>query len=433
MNTKPLILIIDDEPAILKTLKDALEDETYRVKTLDQGLKALDVIGDLVPDLILLDIFMPNCNGLDLLQQIKKEFPQQKVVMISGYGNIPIALEAIKKGALDFIEKPLNLDEVLSKIEHLTTTKGQLAQGQKLPNKISPKEFGLAGESPLFLELINHVQHLASLKHPLLIYGLTGTGKTLIARYTHHCSTQDTQPFITINCSTPLEDFEQTLASLATGTIFFKNINDLGEDQQKILLSFLNSEQYKTRNAQGLIKIIASSYRSLFKLSLEHKFNYALLHKLNITPIELVPLNKRRYDIPLLCDYFLNQSNKRHQKTLSLSTQSIRFLRNHSWSGNITELRTLIETLVAQTPQQAGPIDTASLQNYLHEKNIQFVEEQSFLHFNSLQEATEHFERHFLTYALKKSSFNIEHVSDKLKISQLDLQNKISKLDIQLR
>lgn len=433
MNTKPFILIIDDELAILQTLKEALEDESYRVKTLANGSKALEVIGDLVPDVILLDIFMPNCNGLELLQHIKREYPQQKIIMISGFGNIPIAMEAIKKGALDFIEKPLNLDEVLSKIEHITTPSKSPTPGQSPQNKNDITQYGLAGESPLFLELINHVKHLATLKHPLLIYGLHGTGKTLIARYAHQCATNDVQPFITINCSTPLYNLEQILTTLDAGTIFLKNVNDLAMELQKELLMFLNSERYKTLNHQGSIKIIASSYQSLFKLSLEHKFNHSLLHKLNITPIELVPLNKRRYDIPLLCDYFLNLSNKQHNKQLSLTIKSIRFLRNHNWSGNITELRTLIETLVTQIPQQTGTIDLAHLQTYLHEKNIQFVEEQAFLHFNSLQEATENFERHFLTYSLKKNSFNIEHVSNKLKISQHALQNKMSKLDIQIR
>ena len=118
-SNQPLILIIDDEQAILKTLQDALTDEDYKVITLDEGQKALHTIGEIIPDLILLDIFMPNCNGLKLLSQIKKEFPDQKIIIISGFGNIPIAIEAIKNGAIDFIEKPLNLDEILHKISFL--------------------------------------------------------------------------------------------------------------------------------------------------------------------------------------------------------------------------------------------------------------------------------------------------------------------------
>lgn len=431
MNTKPLLLIVDDEPAILQTLKEALEDELYRVKTLSDGNKALELIGNLVPDVVLLDIFMPNCNGLELLLQIKKEYPTQKVIIISGFGNIPIALEAIKKGAIDFIEKPLNLDEVLSKIEFV---KANTCKTTKQPTATNDfREIGLIGESPLFLEFIHQVQHLAPLKHPLLIYGLQGTGKTLTAHYIHQRATNGTLPFVLFNCSTPLDNFYHLLTSVNTGTLFFKNINDLSNEHQKDLLLFLNSNEYKKQNAQGFIKIIASSYQSLFKLSLEHKFSHSLLHQLNLTPLELVPLNKRRYDIPLLCNHFLTLSNKLHNKNVSLSTKGIRFLRNHNWSGNIAELRTFIENTVAQTPQKIYIIDVPQLQKFLHEKNTHFIEEQAFLHFNSLQEATENFERHFLTYTLKKSRFDMEQVSDSLKISLHDLQNKISKLDIQFK
>src|SRR5579862_5254167 len=116
MIDNPFILVIDDEPAILETLKDSLEDENFRVETLSDGTKALDVIGKIVPDIVLLDIFMPNCNGIELLTKIKTEYPQQKVIMISGFGSISIALDAVKKGALDFIEKPLNFDDVLAKL-----------------------------------------------------------------------------------------------------------------------------------------------------------------------------------------------------------------------------------------------------------------------------------------------------------------------------
>ncbi len=431
MNIKPLLLIVDDEPAILQMLQESLQDENYRVKTLSDGNKALEIIGDLIPDVVLLDIFMPNCNGLDLLSRIKKEYPHQKVIIMSGFGSIPIALEAIKNGALDFIEKPFNLDEVISKIECITAPAKQTINKQASLKNF--KDFGLIGESPLFLEFVHHVEHLAPLKHPLLIYGLQGTGKALIANYAHQRGAQESLPFTLFNCSTQVENLYQTLIATHTGTLYFKNINDLSEKGQKDLLCFLNSNEYKKQNAQGLIKIIASSYQSLFKLSLEHKFGNSLLYKLNLTPIELVPLNKRRYDIPLLCNHFLSISNTLHMKNISFSTKGIRFLRNHNWVGNIAELKAFIETMVAKSPHKTEIIDTPLLQSFLHEKNIHFVEEQAFLHFNSLQEATDNFERHFLTYTLKKNRFNIEHVSNNLKISQHDLQNKISKLEIQFK
>lgn len=430
MNTQPLLLIIDDEPAILKTLQESLEDEQYRVKTLADGNKTLDFIGDLVPDIVLLDIFMPNCNGLDLLIKIKKEYPQQKVIVISGFGSIQIALTAIKRGALDFIEKPLNLDDVLSKIK---AAQNNLMVQQANSSQTQPTDYqmyGIIGESALFIELMQHIQHLAPLKHPLLVYGQHGTGKTLIARYVHQIRGQAHVPFVHIDCSAKIDNLLNLLSATKQQTIFLKNINDLSSENQKELLCFLNSAPYKELNDKGLIKIIASTYQSLFKLSQERIFNNSLLHKLNITPIELVPLNKRRYDIPLLCNYFLTKSNEAHKKNITLSTESIRFLRNHNWAGNITELQNLIGTVVAHTQEENHVLEKFNLQAFLNEKNTHFVEEQSFLLFNSLEEATENFERSFLTYTMKKNRFNIKAVSDTLKISVDDLQSKISKLDI---
>jgi len=194
MNNSPLLLIIDDEITILKTLKEALEDEKFRVETLSDGNKSLDLIGKLIPDLILLDIFMPNCNGLELLKKIKKEYPQQKIIIISGFGNIPMAIEATKNGALDFIEKPLNLDDILSKILFL-----KKENHQKPTNKTETKNleiYGIVGQSYLFLELIQQAEQVANLSLPLLIYGQHGTGKTLLSKYIHQKSPLSKNDFL---------------------------------------------------------------------------------------------------------------------------------------------------------------------------------------------------------------------------------------------
>ena len=156
---KPLLLIIDDEESILKMLKESLEDENYRVKTLIDGNKALDTIGKILPDLVLLDIFMPNCNGIKLLEKIKKEYPQQKIIMISGFGNISIAIEASKKGALDFIEKPLNLDEILMKISFLKEEKSE--KNSEISVAENLESYGIIGQSYLFQELVQQIKQVS--------------------------------------------------------------------------------------------------------------------------------------------------------------------------------------------------------------------------------------------------------------------------------
>lgn len=423
----PLILIIDDEPAILKILKDSLKDEQFYVETLNDGTRAIDVIGELTPDLILLDIFMPNCNGLELLSQIKKIYPQQKVIIISGYGTIPIALEALKKGALDFFEKPLNLDEILTKLNFLKK-KNKIKTTKNNDSQQDFKAFGLIGESPLFFEFMHQITHHARLRYPLLIYGHPGTGKALIARYVHHIFNKGKLPFHLINCSS--NQLESLFTSLIEGVIYIKNIDLLPLPLQKKLLAFLESQEYQDKNISGQCKIIASSTQSLFHLCAIHKFIPALFHKLNITPLETIPLNKRRYDIPLFVDHFLAQANRHLAKNISINTASLRILKNHHWKANITELKIFIETLVFQEQDPATIITPEKLQCYFNEKDFSFVDETFFLHFNSLQEATATFEKKFLTYTLKKNRYNLTAVSEKLNINLADLHSKLTQLNI---
>jgi two-component system, NtrC family, nitrogen regulation response regulator NtrX len=427
MNNHPLLLIIDDETTILQTLKEALEDEQYRVEILSNGYKTLDLIGKLIPDLVLLDIFMPNCNGLELLKKIKNEYPQQKVIMISGFGNIPIAIEAVKKGALDFIEKPLNLDEILSKINFLKKENSQNTS----PKTIFQKNDTLIGQSYLFLELIQQIEHVSKLKLPLIIYGQHGTGKTLIAKYIHKKISHKKDIFFTLNCSS-LEE-EKILQKIENvfqqenGTLLIKNINYLNLSAQKKLLFYL--EKYNNTK----IKLIATSKIPLFNLVKQEKFNSSLFHKLNITPLEIPPLNKRRYDIPLLVDFYLKKLNKQYQKSIVLDNKSIRMLRNHDWHGNITELKTVIQKIICTLPEKFQVVTPQILTDYLGEKKAQILEEQSYLKFNSLKEATFTFERNFLIYLLKKNRYDIKQLSDQLSLTPFQLRDKMLKLNIEIK
>jgi len=424
MNTshKPLILIVDDEEAILKTLKDALTDESYRVETLSDGNKALDAIGKLIPDLLLLDIFMPNCNGLALLEKIKQEYPDQKVIIISGFGTVPIAIEAVKKGALDFIEKPLNLDEILQKISFLQNEDNKEKNAVHETNVTLRKENAIIGESNLFLELMQQVERLAPYQFPILIYGEHGTGKSTLASYIHKISARQ-ELFSAIDGETVTHDMlEKVFSCPKPSTIYIKHIDQLDKILQKSLLLFI--ETNKTH------RIIASSKTSLFAKIQNNTFNESLFYTLNMAPIEVPPLRKRPYDIPLLLNYYLEQYNAQHKKKIIFNTQTIRQLRNHQWPGNILELRQVIQNVVAQTSETyfvAAPDDLVPI---LGEKNMQFIEEQSLARFDSLEQATNTFTKNFLQYLLKKNHFNIDQVSNRLNVSPAQLKNKLLELKI---
>jgi len=296
--TAPLILIIDDEKAILKTLKDALTDEDFRVETLSQGK----------------------------------------------FGNIPIAIEAIQKGAIDFFEKPLNLDEILHKISFLKGGDSEVKEATPYQaDKNLLRECGIIGESNLFLELIEQAERLAPHSIPILISGETGTGKALLTRYIHEKSSQE--KLVTIDCQTLEEQtsqeiFAKQILTKTPQTLYLKHIDLLSNANQKNLLLVLEKEQNKA------CRIIASTRTSLFHAMREKQFNTSLFYHLNRAPLEVPPLRKRAYDIPLLLNYYLSLYSKQYKKTITLNTKSIRQLKNYAWPGNVIELENFLQNLV---------------------------------------------------------------------------------------
>jgi DNA-binding NtrC family response regulator len=417
----PLILIVDDEKEILKTLKDALTDELYRVETLSQGQKALTKIGELIPDLVLLDIFMPNCNGLKLLTQIKREYPDQKVIIISGFGTIPIAIEAIQKGAIDFIEKPLHLDEILNKIAFL---KHEEKSGEQKKDDVTidtskMMECNIVGESNLFIELIQQIERFAPHKFPIIMYGEYGTGKTTIAKYIHKIDNNHTN-FTIINCDQPINF--SPLENKTPSTIFIKHIDALERDDQAKLFEEIN------KNTQH--RIIASTKQQLFDLLRKNLFNASLFAFLNKAPLEIPPLRKRPYDIPLLIHHYLEHYNQKYKKRILISTHAIRLLRNYKWPGNIAKLKQVIENIVVHSADIHEVVSADRIVPIVGEKELPFVEEQSMLYFNTIDQATDEFKKNFLLYLLKKNHYNIDQVANRLNISPAQLKNQLLELNV---
>lgn len=422
MQVNPLLLIIDDEQAILKTLKDALHDESFRVETLADGKKAISTIGKLIPDLVVLDIFMPDCNGLELLKQIVQEFPHQKVIMISGFGTIPLAIEAVKEGALDFIEKPFNLDDILAKLEFL---KQPLPQQNPTPHISAHKACGIIGKSHHFTEIMRQVSLVAPLPIPVVLYGAHGVGKSTIAAFMHQASSVNAGPLITIDCSTiELEQFESLLNQHQTQpcTLYVKSINRLQPIAQQLLARSL--EQPITA------RIIASSTEPLFPLLKEHQFNPTLFARLHTLPLEIPSLKKRPGDIPLLIDHYTQRFNQELGKSVILTTRAVRLLSNRAWNQNIRELQRCVQQIILMAPTAdyvVGPNDLLSL---FGERDIQIVEEQQFSSFTSLGDAVANFEKNFLLYLLKKNHYNVEQVAFQLNLSAPELRTKIGTYNI---
>jgi len=417
MKKKPLILIVDDETAILKTLQESLEDEGYHIQILPDGNKIIETIGSLVPDLVLLDIFMPNCNGLKLLKDIAKLFPLQHVIIMSGFGTIQIALEAVKNGALDFIEKPLNLDEVLEKIAFL---KKNSIHDEFLyqPKPYDFEDHGIIGRSYLFLELMNYIRTIAPFNLPTIIYGGKGVGKSLMACFIHKKSSFAMHGFTIIDCSN--QTILQPSLFERKGTLFLKNIHELPKESQQFVLDSLNKKA----------RIIGSSNSNLFSLAQSGRFNMSLFCRLQSLPVEIPSLNKRRQDIPLLVDHFISKANEKNNTATTLTPAAIRLLRNHHWPHNITQLKEYIFNLVELADHPQKVFGARDLLSILPEKDIAFVDEQVFLRFNSLDEATSSFQRTYLLHLLTRHRYNLHELSIALSLNISQLRDKMMKLDI---
>ena len=427
MTNKPIILVVDDEPAILATLKSALADEGYTVETLQDGHKTVATIGKLVPDLVLLDIFMPSCNGLELLTKIKAEYPQQAVMMISGFGNISIAIEALRKGAIDFIEKPLSLDEILPKIALFDESRKENGNGASTKPDHQPDD-ELVGKSYAFLELLRQARIIAPLDLPVHITGQPGTGKTSIAKHLARHAGGNDAGLTTIDCGTTAVEnhVDAVLQAFAgnTRTLLLHHVEALSPQAQQTLHA-------QMRTHKGTKRVIATSCTSLFKRTREGTFNPSLMLSLSSIPLEVPPLRKRPYDIPLLVDHFRQQANNECTKNVLFSTSCIRQLRNHPWPGNVAELEHTVAKIVSMTPGNHDVVTPAELFSYWGERNTQPVEEQQYLSFVSLDDATEHFQKSFLTYLLRKNHFDLEQVSGHLSMSTTQLRNKLLELNIE--
>ncbi len=416
MMNKPLILAVDDEPAILTMLKGALEDEHFRVETLSDGSKVLDTIGKLVPDVVLLDIFMPNFDGLQMLKSIKQEYPTQHVILISGFGTIPLAIQAMQEGALSFIEKPFTLSEVLEK---LAFTKTPELQQDSI--NAAPRSY-LVGESALFNELLSQARILATLSLPMIIYGPPGSGKTALAQYIHDVSPRAEKPFIVVTQKT-IQNIDPRLLNQET-TLVCKNLERADEDYQAALFDLLTQHP--------LVRVIGTSASTLFSRMQQGLFDSSLFCKLNAIPLEIAAITKRRYDIPLLVNNFLSESNKSFSKDVSLSSDAMRLLRNHTWTGDVAHIKQFIHQLVAQSQAKATTVSALTLKSMLPESPGLFCEEQSFTRFNSLNDATHQFQREYLAHLLKRYQYDTSQLAEFLNISVDSLHETIHNLHITL-
>jgi len=367
----PTVLIIDDEKAIRNTLKEILEYENFKVEEALDGKDALQKIEKLKLDLILCDIKMPGgMDGLELLQKFQKQIPETPVVMISGHGNIETAVEAVKKGAYDFIQKPLDLNRLLVTIRNAIDKSSLVSETKALKKKVF-KTSEMIGESKAINGIKEIIEKVAPTDARVLITGANGSGKEMVARWIHEKSQRSAFPLIEVNCAAiPSELIESELfghekgaftSAIATrkgkfeqaesGTLFLDEVGDMSLSAQAKVLRALQENKITKVGADKDIKVnvrvVAATNKDLKKEIENGNFREDLFHRLNVIPINVPSLDERKDDIPLLVHYFLKLICEEHgTATKSISADALKQLQKYSWTGNIRELRNVIERLV---------------------------------------------------------------------------------------
>ena len=366
------ILIIDDEKAIRNTLKEILEFEDYNIETAENGYVGLDFVDQKPYDLIFCDIKMPKMDGLEFLDFLQKKNSEIPVIMISGHGNIETAVESLKKGAYDYIQKPLDLNRILVSVRNAFEKEDVIKENKVLRKKIkTDNQNKIIGESKVILNIKQMINKVALTDARVLITGENGSGKELVAKQLHEKSNRNKNPFIEVNCAAiPSELIESELfghekGSFTSahkqksgqfekangGTLFLDEIGDMSASAQaKVLRALQENKIIRVGGEKQLnvdVRIIAATNKDLKKEIDNGNFREDLFHRLNVIPIHVPSLNERKNDIPILADYFLELICKEQGiSKKKLNSSALEKLKKINWTGNIRELRNIIERLI---------------------------------------------------------------------------------------
>ncbi|MDH4301821.1 MAG: sigma-54 dependent transcriptional regulator [Nitrospira sp.] len=456
------ILIVDDEEAIRTSLRSILEDEGYEVSVAATGAEALKIYGTDPPDLMILDIWMPEMDGLETLRRVKEFVPATQVMMISGHGSIETAVKAIKLGAYDYIEKPLSLENVTLRVKHALEQYRLAQENRSLRTKVQQK-FELVGHSPTMQRLRELIQTAGPTNSRVLIGGENGTGKELVARAIHMHSTRSDHPFVAVNCAaipetlieSELFGHEKGSFTGATsmkrgqfeqadgGTLFLDEIGDMSLSTQAKVLRALQEQQFTRVGGTKLMKVdvrvLAASNKDLEKEIGNGHFREDLFYRLNVVPIVVPPLRERREDIPALVQHFMRtHAEEQGLRLKEVSPEAMAVLQQYDWPGNIRELRNLIERLMIMVPGYVieGSQAAMSLQGRTTGAVSVGIPASNPLlakSYDSLRDARNAFEKEYISRKLREHHWNISRTAEDLKIERSHLHRKIKLLDVEMR
>jgi len=447
----PNILIADDEKAIRKTLREILEYENYKVDEAEDGQKAYDMAKDGEYDLILCDIKMPKMDGMEVLDKLKKEGNEAQIIMISGHGTLETAVDAVKKGAYDFISKPPDLNRLLITVRNALDKQNLVTETKILKRKVT-KTREIIGDSPAIMKIKETIERVAPTDARVLITGENGTGKELVARWVHEKSNRSQQPLIEVNCAAmPGELIESELFGhekgaftsaikqklgkfeLAnSGTLFLDEIGDMSlSAQAKVLRALQESRITRVGGDKDIlvdVRVIAATNKDLTKEIEEGRFRMDLYHRLSVILIHVPSLHERADDIPQLADRFVREICEDYGIPKKVITpKALEELKTMRWDGNIRELRNVMERLVILSDLK---ITEDEVKSFVTNTQAKETPTDLFEQFDKFQDFKEHIEKLFIEHKLRKFNWNVSKTAEVLDIQRSHLYNKIEKFDL---
>ena len=441
------VLIVDDERSILQSLQGILTDEGLEVISAASGLSALEKIDEVLPDIVLLDIWMPGMDGIETLVKVKESHPNLPVIMMSGHGTIETAVRATKLGAYDFIEKPLSLEKVLLSINNAVDY-SRLEQEVSLLREKAQDRYRITGENELIVQLKEQIRIVAPTNAWVLISGENGTGKELVAHTIHRLSKRKQKPLVEVNCAAIPEELieselfghEKGAFTGATtmkkgkfdlaheGTLFLDEIGDMSLKAQSKTLRILQQQKFErvggARTIQVDVRVIAATNKDLEAEIEKGRFRDDLYYRLNVIPIRVPPLRERTEDIPALVREFLKEiSMNMNMEPKRFSEEALEKLKNYSWPGNVRELKNLVERMVIMTPgMEILPSHIPQPYNRDPDGDTAFA---SSLEAVTIREARERFEKAYISRKLQEHNWNISQTADAIGIERSNLHKKI--------
>lgn len=445
------ILVADDEKSIRKTLREILEFESYTVEEAADGAQAFEALSNGDFDCALLDIKMPKMDGMEVLDKLRGTDCETPIIMISGHGTVENAVEATKKGAYDFIQKPPDLNRLLVTVRN-ALEKSSLVTETKVLRRKAGKTREIIGESPAIQKIKDTIDRVAPTEARVLVTGENGTGKELVARWIHEKSNRAAGPLVEVNCAAiPSELIESELfghekgaftsaikqrigkfEQANGGTLFMDEIGDMSlSAQAKVLRALQESRITRVGGDKDIlvdVRVVAATNKDLLKEVEEGRFRMDLYHRISVILIHVPSLNDRADDVPLLAEKFVKEICEDYGISKKIITpKAFEELKVMRWDGNIRELRNVMERLVILSDQK---ITETEVRSFVTNTQAKDTPTDLFEQFDKFQDFKEHIEKLFIEHKLRKYNWNVSKSAEVLDIQRSHLYNKIEKYDL---